>query len=96
MSTKAQQRRTRLNALLSSKAKKRLLRLSKDADTSMSAFLNDLILRIGPGDDKEATKHEDPEAWIERNLGVLKDKVKPEDWERDDRIGDMLRKYAPR
>ena len=36
------------------------------------------------------------EEFLKRNLGVLAGKVKPEDWDRDDRIGDMLRKHVPR
>jgi hypothetical protein len=34
--------------------------------------------------------------FVKRNLGILADKVKPEDWERDDRFGDILRKHVPR
>ncbi len=34
--------------------------------------------------------------YVKRNMGALAGKVKPEDWERDDRIGDLLRKHAPR
>ncbi|MDQ3101903.1 MAG: DUF6364 family protein [Bacteroidota bacterium] len=34
-------------------------------------------------------------AFIKRHLGVLAGKVKQEDHERDDRIGDILRKHAP-
>ncbi|HQV39742.1 MAG: hypothetical protein IPL81_07115 [Flavobacteriales bacterium] len=36
------------------------------------------------------------EEFLKRNLGVLDGKVKPEEWDRDDRIGDMLRKHVPR
>ena len=32
--------------------------------------------------------------YVKRYMGVLAKKVKPKDWERDDRVGDILRKHA--
>lgn len=60
----------------------------------MSAILNDIIMSITLGTSRAKRDEAGAQALIARNLGALKDKVRPEDWDRDDRIGDMLRKYA--
>lgn len=46
--------------------------------------------------DKEGEKEEELSDFVKRNLGVLVGKVKPEDWDRDDRSGHILRKYVKR
>ncbi|MBS1939109.1 MAG: hypothetical protein JSS84_15005 [Bacteroidetes bacterium] len=94
MNTKSTYRRVRFHATLTTQAKKRLRRISEEEDRSMSAILNDIIMSITLGTSRAKRDEAGAQALIARNLGALKDKVRPEDWDRDDRIGDMLRKYA--
>ena len=93
---------------LSARAKRNLKRRSLRSKQSMNAVLNELLMRLDEEQMQEetdetpvvansATKREaEAQAWIARNLGALASVVKPEDWNRKDRVGDMLRKYAKR
>lgn len=94
MSTKSTYRRVRFHASLTTQAKKRLRRISEEEDRSMSAILNDIIMSFTLGKSRTKRDEAGAQALIARNLGALKGKVKPEDWDRDDRVGDLLRKYA--
>ena len=46
--------------------------------------------------DKEGQKEEELSDFVKRNRGVLAGKVKPEEWDLDDRSGHILRKYVKR
>ncbi|MBK8498585.1 MAG: hypothetical protein IPL52_07140 [Flavobacteriales bacterium] len=46
--------------------------------------------------DKETGAPEELSDYVKRNLGALAGKIKPEDWDRNDRVGHMLRKHMPR
>jgi len=99
--------RSRIQIQAPVRLKRRLRSVSKALDKSMTEIvihalereLQDETLPVGPKDGKAeptAAMQAEYDAWIQRNLGLLADKVKREDWERDDRVGDMLRKYVPR
>lgn len=36
------------------------------------------------------------DSWVKRNAGILESKVKPADWKREDRVGELLRKTGLR
>lgn len=82
--------------MVNSKLKQRLRKVSEERESTMSAVLEDLLqahlpetdlLDVGPGKGK---------AWVRENAGVLKGRLKMEDWERKDRFSELLRKHAPR
>ncbi|HRN37769.1 MAG TPA: hypothetical protein PLV70_02635 [Flavobacteriales bacterium] len=99
---------TKFTVRLTAKAKRNLKRRSVRNKQSMNAVLNELLMELEndpvpeevdktPVLASSAQKREaEAQAWIKRNLGLLADKVKPEDWNRKDRVGDILRKYAKR
>ncbi len=57
--------------------------------------ITEMVEEFAEREEREAQGEDAGDAWIKRNLGVLAKKVKPADWERDDRMGDILRKQAP-
>jgi hypothetical protein len=58
--------------------------------------ITELVEELARTLDNEATLGERGKAYLERNVGILAGKVKPEDWDRDDRVGYLLRKHVPR
>lgn len=101
------QKRARIQIEAPDKLKRRLRKASKARDKSMTDIVIDALEREleadalpidlpHAGGEPTAMMKAEAEPWIRRNLGCLSDKVKPEDWKRDDRVGDMLRKYVPR
>jgi hypothetical protein len=88
-------RRSRLSALVSSDNKRRLRQVSEKQDRSMTAVLDDLLstlpetgpspLKVGPGRGAQ---------WLKANLGAYAGRLRPEDWQRDDRFGHLLRKHV--
>ena len=58
--------------------------------------ITELVEEMAVELDKESSKEEELSDFVKRNMGVLAGKVKPEEWERDDRVGDILRKYVKR
>ncbi len=94
MQTKRHTLRSRIHALVSTRLKRRLLKVSKAEDRSMSAVLEDLMeanlpddidLKVGPGKGK---------AWVAANKGLLKGKFTRQDYDKDDLLGYLLRKHA--
>ncbi|MGV9012914.1 MAG: DUF6364 family protein [Flavobacteriales bacterium] len=69
-----------------------LRRASARRGRSVSELVEELAMEL----DKESEMNEEFSDYLKRNLGVLDGKVKPEEWDRDDRIGDILRKHVPR
>jgi hypothetical protein len=59
--------------------------------------ITELVEELAEREEREGSSGTDPgDAWVKRNLGLLAKKVKPSDWKREDRMGDLLRKHAPR
>lgn len=96
MDTKARRKRlSHLSALISTESKRRLKRQSERLDVSMTAVLEELInslpeegaipLKTGPGRG---------EAWLKEHQGRFAGLIKPEDRQRSDRFGDLLRKHV--
>lgn len=77
-------RTSRLNALISVHLKRRLQRLSKAEDRSMSAILEDLLETNLPEDPDLKTGPGKGDAWVKANRGILKGKFTKKDYERDD------------
>ena len=69
-----------------------LRRASARSGRSITELVEEMAVEL----DKESSKEEELSDFVKRNMGVLADKVKPEEWDRDDRVGDILRKYVKR
>ena len=69
-----------------------LRRASARRGRSITELVEEMAVEL----DKESSKEEELSDFVKRNMGVLAGKVKPEEWERDDRVGDILRKYVKR
>lgn len=106
MNSKAKQsRRSRIQIQAPDRLKRRLRLASKVLEKSMTEIVIDALERELQEDIRQpaggkikptAAMKAEHDAWIKRNLGLLANNVGPEDWKRDDRVGDMLRKYVPR
>lgn len=92
--TRRTPRRSRISAVVSTTLKRRLRKVSKQQDLTMTAVLENLLddhlpetdtLKVGPGMGK---------AWVKANYGLLKGKFTKADFERDDLLGYLLRKHA--
>lgn len=58
--------------------------------------ITELVGEQAEREERDISSGTDPgDAWFKRNLGLLAKKVKPSDWKRNDRMGDLLRKHAP-
>lgn len=55
--------------------------------------ITELVEELAEVLEKDAKEESD---YVKRNRGVLAGKVDPKDWDRDDRLGDILRKHAAR
>lgn len=69
-----------------------LRRASARKGRSITELVEDLAVDL----DRESQGKEELSDYVKRNMGVLVGKVRPEDWDRDDRVGHLLRKHAPR
>lgn len=69
-----------------------LRRASARRGRSITELVEEMAVELDKGDEKE----EELSDFVKRNMGVLTDKVKPGEWDRDDRVGDILRKYVKR
>jgi len=95
MSTKVKKRTAKSKLTLSVRTKyvAMLRRASARKGKSITEMVEEFaeqVEREAKGDKSELSD------FVKRNLGILKDKVKPSDWDRDDRFGDILRKHVPR
>lgn len=68
----------------------------RKASARKGRSISDLVEELAEKLNEEPEIGERGAAFIQRHLGVLAGKVGPEDWDRADRIGDLLRKHAPR
>jgi len=94
MSTKVKKRTAKSKLTLSVRTK--YVAMLRRASARKGKSITEMVEEFAEQVERES-KGEDPgEAWIKRNLGILADKVKPSDWDRDDRFGDILRKHVPR
>lgn len=89
---KARPAKSKLTLSVAPKYVAMLRRASARKGRSITERVEDLAVAL----DKEPALGEKGKAYLERNVGVLVGKVKPEDWDRNDRVGDILRKHAPR
>jgi hypothetical protein len=89
---KARPAKSKLTLSVAPKYVAMLRRASARKGRSITELVEELAVTL----DKEPAFGEKGKAYLERNLGVLVGKVKPEDWDRNDRVGDILRKHAPR
>jgi len=69
-----------------------LRRASARRGRSITELVEDMAMEL----DKDDQKEEELSDFVKRNMGVLAGKVKPEEWDRNDRVGDILRKYVKR
>lgn len=70
--------------------------LLRKASARKGRSISELVEEFAEKLDKEPEIGERGTAFIQRHLGVASSKVDTKDWERDDRLGDILRKHAPR
>lgn len=69
-----------------------LRRASARRGRSITELVEEMAVEL----DKEGQKEEELSDFVKRNRGVLAGKVKPEEWDQDDRSGHILRKYVKR
>jgi hypothetical protein len=58
--------------------------------------ITELVEELAVDLEREQNGTEELSDYVKRNMGILAGKVKPEDWDRDDRVGYLLRKHVPR
>ncbi|MBK8581534.1 MAG: DUF6364 family protein [Flavobacteriales bacterium] len=69
-----------------------LRRLSKREGKSIT----ELVEEFAESNAKATAITKEGDGWVKRNAGILAKKVKPADWKRDDRVGELLRKSGLR
>lgn len=87
-------RTTKSNLTLS--VRKECVEMLSRASTRSGRSITALIEELAEQLDRETRLEDNGDAWVKRNMGILNEKVKPSDWERDDRFGEILRKHVPR
>lgn len=58
--------------------------------------ITELVEELAEREEREASTTDEGDEWIKRNMGLLAKAVKPDDWKDEGRMGDILRKHAPR
>lgn len=81
--------------MVSLEGKRRLRKASKEQDRSMSAVVDELLKQL-PEEPKLKTGPGMGAKWVKENVGILAGRLKPEDWDRQDRFGHLLRKHVPK
>jgi len=94
MSTKPPKRSTKSKLTLS--VRKECVDMLRRASARSGKSITKMVEELAEREDRETKGEDAGDSFIKRNLGILKDKVKPSDRERDDRFGDILRKHVPR
>jgi hypothetical protein len=75
--------------------RKRHIAMLRRASARRGRSITQLVEELAESLDKEKEKPEELSDFVKRNRGILAN-LKPEAWDADDRLGDILRKHAPR
>jgi len=90
--TKNRPAKSKLTLSVAPKYVAMLRRASARKGRSITELVEEMAVEM----DRERQDKEELSDYVKRNMGVLVGKVKPEDWDRDDRVGHLLRKHAPK
>lgn len=93
--TAAKKSRTAKSKLTLSVAPKYVAMLRR-ASARKGRSITELVEELAVDLEREQNGTEELSDYVKRNMGILAGKVKPEDWDRDDRVGYLLRKHVPR
>lgn len=97
MATKTRKatRRAASKSKLTLSVRREYVAMLRKASARRGSSITELVEEFAQQLDREVKTGELSD-YVKRNMGVLAKKVKPKDWERDDRVGDILRKHAAR
>ena len=89
--------RTGTKGKLTLSVHKRHIAMLRRASARRGRSITELVEELAESLDKEMEKEKPEELsdFVKRNRGILSS-LKPEAWDADDRMGDILRKHAPR
>ena len=87
--------RTKTKSKLTLSVDRKHVAMLRRASARRGRSITELVEELAESLDKEKEKPEVLSDFVKRNRGILSG-MKPEAWDADDRMGDILRKHAPR
>jgi len=89
-------RRSSVRSKLTLSVSRRHVELLRRLSERKGKSITELVEEFAESNADPVELKDDADSWVKRNAGILESKVKPADWKRDDRIGDLLRKTGLR
>lgn len=88
--------RTDTKSKLTLSVRKGHIAMLRRASARRGRSITELVEDLAESLDKEKEQPEELSDYVKRNRGIAVGRLKPADWERDDMLGDILRKHVPR
>ena len=88
--------RTETKGKLTLSVRKRHIAMLRRASARRGRSITELVEELAESLDKEKQRPEELSDFVKRNRGTAVGRLKPQDWESEDMLGDILRKHVPR
>lgn len=88
--------RTKTKSKLTLSVDRKHVAMLRRASARRGRSITELVEELAESLDKEKEKPEELSDFVKRNQGTAVGRLKAADWDRDDMLGDILRKHVPR